>query len=71
MSSIKLFDSKVVAAQLLDKLTNALSINMSLTFNQQLIKYEVSEIVKSVVETDDSEVSDCFLHSLMKNIIVC
>lgn len=33
---------------------------MSLTFNQQLIKYEVSEIVKSVVETDDSEVSDCF-----------
>lgn len=60
VSSIKLFDSKVVAAQLLDKLTNALSIDMSLTFNQQLIKYEVSEIVKSVVETDDSEVSDCF-----------
>lgn len=56
---------------MLDKLTNALSIDMSLTFNQQLIKYEVSEIVKSVVETDDSEVSDCFLHSLMKNIIVC
>lgn len=60
VSSIKLFDSKVVAAQLLDKLTNALSIDLSLTLNQQLIKYEVSEIVKSVVETDDSEVSDCF-----------
>lgn len=60
VSSIKLFDSKVVAAQLLDKLTNALSIDLSLTLNQQLIKYEVSEIVKSVVETDDSEISDCF-----------
>lgn len=60
VTSIKLFDSKVVAAQLLDKLTNVLSIDMSLTLNQQLIRYEVSEIVKSVVETDDSEVSDCF-----------
>lgn len=60
VSSIKLFDSKVVAAQLLDKLTNALTINLSLSLSQQLIKEEISKLVKSVVENDDVEVNDCF-----------
>lgn len=60
ITSIKLFDSKVVAAQLIDNLTNALSINLSLTLSQQIIRYEVTKIVSNIVETDDTEVSDCF-----------
>lgn len=60
VTSIKLFDSKVVAAQLIDRLTNALTINLSLTINQQIIREEVTKIVKNVIETDDTEISDCF-----------
>lgn len=60
VTSIKLFDSKVVAAQLIDRLTNALTVDLSLTINQQIIREEVTKIVKNVVETDDTEISDCF-----------
>lgn len=58
--SLKLFDSKTVAAQLIDTLTGCLSIDLHLSYEQLLIKYETQRMVKSVVETDDTVVSDCF-----------
>lgn len=60
INSIKLFDSKVVAAQLIDRLTNCLYVDFSLSLNQQIIKSEVKKIMDNIVETDDSSVSDCF-----------
>lgn len=58
--SLKLFDSKVVTAQLLDALTGCLSMDLNLSFEQLIIKNEVEKMVKSVIETDDAVISDCF-----------
>lgn len=58
--SLKLFDSKVVTAQLLDSLIGLLNIDLNLTYKQMLIKNEVKKMVQMIVETDDTVVSDCF-----------
>ena len=60
ISSIQLFDSKVVAAQLIDQLTSLLTIDLNLSYKQQLIRSEIKKMVKMIVETDDVVVSDCF-----------
>lgn len=58
--SLKLFDSKALLARLLDALTGCLSVDLHLSYEQMLVKYETQKMVKSVVETDDAVVSDCF-----------
>lgn len=58
--SLKLFDSKVVAAQLLDQLTGLLNIDLSVNYKRQLIKNETIKMVQAIVESDDTVVSDCF-----------
>lgn len=58
--SLKLFDSKVVAAQLIDSLIGLLNIDLNLTYKQMLIKNEIKKMVQMIVETDDTVVSDCF-----------
>ena len=58
--SLKLFDSKVVTAQLLDSLMGLLNIDLNLTYKQMLIKNEVKKMVQMIIETDDTVVSDCF-----------
>lgn len=60
LESLRLFDEKVLAAKLLDSVTGILTIDMNLSFKQQLIREEVKKMVKMVIETDDAEVSDCF-----------
>lgn len=57
---LKLFDPKVVTAQLLDSLMGLLNIDLNLTYKQMLIKNEVKKMVQMIVETDDTVVSDCF-----------
>ena len=58
--SLKLFDSKVVIAQLLDALTNCLSIDLNLSYEQIFVKNEVQKMVKAIIETDEAEINDCF-----------
>lgn len=58
--SLRLFDAKVVAAQLIDSLTGLLTIDLDLSFKQQLIKNEVKKMVEMIIETDDTVVDDCF-----------
>ena len=60
ITSLKLFDSKVVAAQLLDQLTGLLNIHLNLSYARQLIKNETLKMVQDIVESDDLVVSDCF-----------
>ena len=60
ITSLKLFDSKVVAAQLLDQLTGLLNIHLNLSYATQLIKNETLKMVQDIVESDDLVVSDCF-----------
>lgn len=60
ITSLKLFDSKVVAAQLLDQLTGLLNIHLNLSYARQLIKNETLKMVQDIVASDDLVVSDCF-----------
>ena len=60
ITSLKLFDSKVVAAQLLDQLVGLLNIHLNLSYARQLIKNETLKMVQDIVESDDTVVSDCF-----------
>ena len=66
--SMKLFDEKVVAAQLLDSLTDCLKFsgelgvngNISLNFQAQFVQAQLRDLVTKIIETDDATVSDCF-----------
>ena len=58
--SLKLFDAKVVAAQLIDALTACLSVDLNLSYEQLYIKNEIQKMVKMINETDDLAVNDCF-----------
>lgn len=58
--SLRLFDSKVIAAQVLDAITGLLSINIDLSYKQQLIRNEIKKMVSMVVQSDDAVISDCF-----------
>lgn len=58
--SLTLFEEKSLAARLLDALTAVLTIDIHLTYKQQLIKNEVKKMVSMITESDDLVVSDCF-----------
>lgn len=58
--SLKLFDAKVVVAQLIDALTGCFSFDLNLSFEQRIIKEETQRIVESVIESDEAIISDCF-----------
>lgn len=62
IASLKLFDSKVVTSQLIDALTGCMSIDLqfSASYAKEMLKDEIENIVKSVIETDDAVISDCF-----------
>ena len=60
ITSLKLFDSKVVITQLLDALTNCLSIDLNLSYEQMFVKNEIKKMVSMINETDDIVVNDCF-----------
>ena len=58
--SLKLFEAKSLTARLLDCLTGMLTIDLNLSYKQQLVKNEVTKMVKMISESDDIVVSDCF-----------
>ena len=59
--SIKLFDAKVIATSLLDSLINTrLGINATFGMQHQEAVAELKEIIKNIINSDDSSVSDCY-----------
>lgn len=58
--SLKLFDEKTLAAQLLEALSGCLTINMDLSFEEIVIKNEVERMVHDILDTDDTVINDCF-----------
>lgn len=58
---MKLFDPKVIATQLLDSLINTrVGINVRLDKKHQEATEAIKEIIKNIINVDDSIVSDCF-----------
>lgn len=60
--SMKLFDEKVVAAQLIEALTNCLSfdVKFSISPQMQFVQLQIRDLVTKIIETDEGTVSDCF-----------
>ena len=59
--SLKLFDAKVLATSLLDSLFNMrLGITANFGMQHQEASEEIKQIIKEIVESDGSSVSDCF-----------
>lgn len=58
---MKLFDAKVIATTLLDALIDS-RLGLSVTFGKERQEAidELREIIKNVINSDDSSVSDCF-----------
>ena len=59
--SVKFFDSKVLAAQIVDIMTGCFGVSLNLSFEERLIRNEVEEMLQKVIENDETTtVSDCF-----------
>lgn len=60
--SIKLFDEKVVASQLIESLTKCISFNgdVTISLQMQFIQEQIRDLTKKIIETDEGIVSDCF-----------
>lgn len=58
---MKLFDAKVMATTLLDTLVNTrLGINLSIGEKHQEATDKIKEIIKNIINSDDSSVEDCY-----------
>lgn len=62
ITSMKIFDEKVITAQLLDSLTNCLKVNggINITPQMQFVQGQMRDLVTKIIETDEGTVSDCF-----------
>ena len=58
---MKLFDAKVMATTLLDTLVNTrLGLKLDLVHQHQDATDEIKEIIKNIINSDDSTVEDCY-----------
>lgn len=60
IDSLKLFDSKVLMAQIVDKLTGSLALNVNYSINEIVTQGKIDNIIKKIIEADDTNISDCF-----------
>ena len=62
ITSLKLFDAKVIVAMLLDSLTGCfnLEFGVNVSYERKVIQEEVTKIVEAIVESDEATISDCF-----------
>lgn len=62
LSSIKLYEPKVIIAEIVEYLlgTGNLSVNLGFSINEEIIQGRIQQIIKRVMETDDLELNDCY-----------
>ena len=62
LTSIKLYDAKVIVAEIVQYLLGEgnISVNLGFSLNEQVIQGKVQQIIKKVIEADDLEIEDCF-----------
>jgi hypothetical protein len=59
--SVKFFDAKVVAAQIINILTGCFDMSLNISFEERLIRNEVERMLQKIIENDETAtVSDCF-----------
>ena len=62
LSSIKLYEPKVIIAEIVEYLlgTGNLTVNLGFSINEQIIQGKIQSIIKDVIETSDTELNDCY-----------
>ena len=60
IDSLKLFDSKVLMAQIINRLTGSLAISVNYNIDQIITQGKIDTIIKKIIESDDTNISDCF-----------
>lgn len=62
LTSIKLYDSKVIIAEIVEYLFGEgnISFNMGISLNEEIIQGKVQQIIKKVIESNDLEIDDCY-----------
>lgn len=62
LSSIKLYEPKVIIAEMVEYLlgTGNLTVNLGFSVNEQIIQGKIQEIIKTVIESNDIEINDCY-----------
>ena len=62
LTSIKLYDAKVIVAEIVENLFGEgnFTVNLGFSLNEQIIQGKIQQIIKKVIESSDLEVNDCF-----------
>lgn len=61
IKAIKLFDSKVLAIQIINLLTGCFDVKLNLSFEERLVRNEVEKMIQKIINSEDiTAVSDCF-----------
>ena len=60
LASIKLYDPKVIVAEMVDAFVGGASYNIGFSLNEKMIEAKVQNIIKKVISVNDLEVSDCY-----------
>lgn len=60
LASIKLYDPKVIVAEMVDAFVGGASYNIGFSLNEKIIEAKVQNIIKKVISVNDLEVSDCY-----------
>ena len=65
MENMRIFYVKPVVASILNTLLNnsiSLSIGGTLSFEEEVIKGEISKVISNMIEADDTEIEDCYFN---------
>lgn len=62
LSSIKLYEPKVIVAEIVEYLlgTGNFTANLGFSVNEEIVQGKVQEIIKKVIGTSDTEINDCY-----------
>lgn len=62
LSSIKLYEPKVIVAEIVEYLlgTGNFTVNLGFSVNEEIIQGKIQEIIKKVIGSSDTEINDCY-----------
>lgn len=62
LTSIKLYEPKVIVAEIVEYLLGSgnISVNFGFSINEEIIQGKIQQIIKTVLETSDLEINDCY-----------
>ena len=62
LQSIRLYDPKVIVAEIVQYLTGIgnTNVNLGISINESIIEGKIQQIIRNIIEADDTEINDCY-----------